>query len=528
MAEGIAQSDYAAAPRAFPSVGQHIADNIRASGRNPATVIAGFVTAWLAFALVMMIPPSGGLTPAGVSVLAIMVWASIMWVSEALPTGITAICIPLLLILTKGIPWEGANPPMAAAFAGFTNDVVWLCLFAFLVGAFLQLLKLDRRIALAILNALKASTASRVVWGFFGVNMVMALIVPAANARAATLLPIVDGVARLLGDTEEERNARKMIIIQSLVYGAMICGMVIMTAHLPNMILVDLFGKANFKLGYVDWFLLQWPYLGMFVLTQFWLRYHFRAASTPIAGGYEKIHAMHQELGAMGRTEWLLLALCAGGAIMFALGKGSPLLELHQYPLGIIGLVGILILFTPGLFPFTWKEVQDRTIWGTFLLLAGALTLTGAMTKSGLADWLANMTHGVVAGQVWWVAVLVMMLGTHVMRLGMLSNVAAVAMLAPVLFAMAPKLGLHPVAFTMLVADTDSFAYILPTQITAAVIAYSAGHFTTADYAKAGWVSVLIAIAYGILVMAPWYAFMGIPVWDPSAPWPFAGAVVAR
>jgi hypothetical protein len=21
--------------------------------------------------------------------------------------------------------------------------------------------------------------------------------------------------------------------------------------------------------------------------------------------------------------------------------------------------------------------------------------------------------------------------------------------------------------------------------------------------------------------MAPWYAFLGIPIWDPTAPWPF-------
>ena len=45
--------------------------------------------------------------------------------------------------------------------------------------------------------------------------------------------------------------------------------------------------------------------------------------------------------------------------------------------------------------------------------------------------------------------------------------------------------------------------------------------FSTSDYAKVGIVSVLIAIAYGILVMAPWYAFLGIPLWDASAPWPF-------
>jgi anion transporter len=502
--------------------GQYIADNIRASGKNPVSVIAGFVGAWLAFVLIAwVLPVPAGLSPAGMSVLAVVVWASLMWVSEAMPVGITGISIPLLLILTKGLAWTDGKPPLANAFSGFTNDVVWLCLFAFLLGAFLQLLKLDRRIALAILDKARANTVGRIVWGFFGVNMVLALFVPAANARSAALLSIVDGVARLLGDTEEERAARKMIVIQSLVYGAMICGMVIMTAHLPNLILVDLFGKANFRLDYLHWTLLQFPYLGMFVLTQWWLRIHFRTSRVTIAGGYDRIRAMHQQMGEMSRPEWLLLALAACAAIVFALGKGSPILELYDYPLGIIGLIGIMALFTPGLFPFTWKEVQDRTIWGTFLLLGGALTMTSAMTKSGLADWLASLVHGAVVGQTWWMVLLIMMIGTHIIRIGMLSNVAAVAMLAPILFAMAPKLGLHPVAFTMLVADTDTFAYILPTQITAAVIAYSAGHFSTADYAKAGWVSMLIAVAYGILVMAPWYAYLGMPVWNPSAPWPF-------
>ena len=141
-------------------------------------------------------------------------------------------------------------------------------------------------------------------------------------------------------------------------------------------------------------------------------------------------------------------------------------------------------------------------MWGTFLLLGGAITLTGAMSKSGLALWLADLIHGAVAGHAWWMVLLIMMVGTHVVRIGMLSNVAAI---------------------TMLVADTDTFAYLLPTQITAAVIAYGTETFSTADYAKAGWVSILIAIAYGIVIMAPWYAFLGMPVWDATVAWPFGG-----
>lgn len=180
-----------------------------------------------------------------------------------------------------------------------------------------------------------------------------------------------------------------------------------------------------------------------------------------------------------------------------------------------------MLLFTPGLFPFSWKQVQDRTIWGTFLLLGGAITMTAAMAKSGLAAYLADLIHHFVTGMPWWQAVLAMMIGTHFIRVGMLSNVAAIAMLAPITFELGEQLGFHPAAFMLLVCDTDTFAYILPTQITAAVIAYGSDEFSMTDYFRVGWVAVIIAILYGLLVMAPWYAFLGIPVWDPTAPWPF-------
>lgn len=501
----------------------HITGNLRVIGKDPKRVLIGFAAGWLLFFLIwLVLPRPQGLSAEGMTVLAIVVWASIMWVSEAMPVGITGISVPTLLILTHAIPWQDGKPPMGTVFSGFTHHVVWLCLFAFFVGAIMQLLKMDRRIALGILDKIKASSVGRVIWGMFGVNIVLAFLIPAANARAATLLPVVKGITNLLGDTPEEQEAKKAIVIQSLVYGCMICGVFILTAHLPNMILVGIFGSHGFpNLNYVNWALLQFPYLGMFVLTQWWVRYHFRTKNVRIAGGHAEIHKQYKQLGKMSRAEWLLLVIFAGVALLFAMGKGSPIYPLHHFQLGIIGLIGILILFIPGLFPFKWKEVQDRTIWGTFLLLGGALTMTAAMTKSGLAGWLAELIHGSVVGLPWWGIILALMAGTHLIRLGMLSNVAAVAMLAPVVFAMAPKVGLHPVAFTLLVCDTDTYAYVLPTQITAAVIAYGSETFSTADYAKAGWVCILIAMAYGLLVMAPWYALLGMPVWNPAAPWPF-------
>ena len=171
----------------------------------------------------------------------------------------------------------------------------------------------------------------------------------------------------------------------------MICGMFIMTAHLPNMIMVGIFDKAGFSnLNYLNWMLLQAPYLGMFALTQAWIRWHFGTRKVHIAGGVEALQKKYDDLGPMTMPEKVLLGIFALAGIMFMTGKGSFIAELHHQPLGVIGLLGMLVLFAPGLMPCSWKSVQEKTIWGTFLLLGGAMTMTTAMTQSGLAQWLAQ------------------------------------------------------------------------------------------------------------------------------------------
>jgi solute carrier family 13 (sodium-dependent dicarboxylate transporter), member 2/3/5 len=486
-------------------------DNVVASGRKkPATTLIGFAVAWFAFFFILwLMPLPQGMSPAGKATLAIMVWACIMWITEAIPVGISGLLIPALLVLTEAVR------PFSAAAGGFVTPVMFLCLSAFLFAAIMQAAGLDRRIALSLLKWTKAKTVNGVIWAMFGVTFILSFIIPAANSRAATMLPVINGITRFFGDTETERNAKKAIVIQALVYGSMISGMCILTAHLPNIVLVGLFEKQGLKLSYFDWFIMQWPYLGMFVLTQWWVQWYFKTKGVGIQGGLQTIERQHAELPRANQSEWLVLVIFGVIAAMWMFEKQTGIASHNA------ALIGLALLFIPGVFHFPWKDIQDRTIWGTLLLLAGALSLSDAIGKTGLAQWFSDIVHPIAQGHTWWMILLILMVGTHIIRLGMLSNIAAVAMIAPILIALAPKLGLHPVAFTMLVADTDSFAYILPTQITAAVIAYSTGVFSAQDYAKVGWVSVLIGIVYGICVMAPWYAFLGVPVWDPTAPWPF-------
>ena len=209
-------------------------------GKPGLRIILGFASAWALFFLVLALPAPEGMNPLAMKTLAVVIWAVIIWVTEAMPVGVTGLIIPMLLLVT------GALPKMPQAFAGYTAHTTYLCLGAFIFSAMMQLCGLVRRISIACLNFFKVTTSNQLIRAMFVNNFVLALLIPATAARGATLLPIVKGFLGVFNDSPAEQKAKSHIVIQSMVYSTLICGVVVMTAHMPNIIMVNLFQK---KLG---------------------------------------------------------------------------------------------------------------------------------------------------------------------------------------------------------------------------------------------------------------------------------------
>jgi len=437
-------------------------------------------------------------------VLAVIAWACIVWVTEAVPVGVAGLTIPMLLVVTKAVP------KIPEAFGGFVLDVSFMTLGAFIFAAILCSAKLDTRIALAVLNKMKAVRVGKIIVALFTTNMVLSLAVPAANARSATVLPIINGVNSLFGDSPGENAAKKAIAISCIVYATMVGGIVFLTAHLPNVLMVGLFDKQlGVHISWMQWLWLHLPIVGLFPLMYWIISFTFRSNKVEVPGGLERIRKEQEELGPTRSHEWVILAIFAFAATMWALE------DIHKIKTGMMTLVALVVFFIPGIFPLKWATIQNKTIWGTWLLLGGALSLSAAMGSSGLAKQMAALIHPWVEGQGWIAVLLIMMAATQVIRLGMLSNIAAVAMLAPILLEMAPLLNMNPVAFTLLIANVDTFAFLIPTQVVAGVVAYSTGTFSMWDYFKVGLPTVVVAILWSVFVMAPWYALNGFAVWEP-------------
>ncbi|MCL4536932.1 MAG: SLC13 family permease, partial [Nitrospirae bacterium] len=430
-------------PQAAKGVLGYFINNLRARGRPARKTLLGYVAAWAAWAFILWGIDISSIIPtySAKAVLAIIVWACIIWVTEAIPVGVSGLMIPMLLVVTKAVP------KIPEAFGGYVLDVSFLCLGAFIFGAILWSANLDTRIALTVLSKMKSTKVSKVIIGLFSTCMGLALVIPAAVARSATLLPVVRGIMELFGETKSESNAKKAIVISSLVYAPMVGGILILTAHMPNVIMVGLFDKQlNIHISWIQWLWLHLPIAGLFPIMYWILKFFFKFKHVEVSGGIERIETAKKELGKTKNYEWVILLIFAFAATMWALE------DVHKIKTGMITLIALGVFFIPGIFPLKWKAIENKTIWGTWLLLGGALSMSAAMGSTGLAKYLAAIIHPVVEGKGWIAVLFIMMFATQFIRLGMLSNVAAVAMLAPVLLEMAPLLNMNPVAFTLLVA----------------------------------------------------------------------------
>jgi len=482
------------------SSGFSLLKNAETAGINGRVALTGFFVSWIAFASILMfVPLSKGLTLSGRATMAVTVWAIITWLSGSVPKAISGLAIPLLLIIS------GAFAKIPQAFSGYTSNTTFLVIGTFMFAAAMGCAGLDRRIALATIG--KSSKVGSMIRGVFLANLASALFIPATVARASTYFPVVQGLKDLFKGHAEEAKVRKALSIAAIGFSASLGAPLFLTAHMPNVVVAaTLASSGSVDLTWTKWFLMMWPMVGFSLVVFLWQKYHFKVDKLEIRGGSETIAQEKASLGKMQAIEWIILG-CFLLAVMLWITQ-----PLHHIPTGMVTLLALLVLFIPGLLPIGWKTLQGKTMWGTWLMLAGALSLASALSSTGVAKLIASNVFKVIPHVSGFLVLLMVMVAIQVFRLGIASSVAATSLLAPILAALAPMLHLNPVPFVLSVAVLDPFTFLIPVELASCVVAYGSEDFSFLDFFKAGAPVTLMAIAYVLLIMVPWWGFMGFPL----------------
>jgi len=443
------------------------------------------------------------LSPVGWTTAALGMLMAVWWATEAVPIAITAL-LPLVCFPLFGV----ANIQDTAA--PYSNKVIYLFLGGFIVAFAMQRWNLHRRIALGVLQHVGGNGRSLVA-GFMLASAVISMWVM-NTSTTMMLLPIAVSIITVIhksvaGLDEKAKADFQYALLLGVAYGATIGGMATLVGTAPNAMLAA-FMLENYgtEIDFASWMLVGLP-LSAAMLPLAWLaltRIVFKVDFKTCGEGRAALQRMHDDLGRISVPE---IRVAIVFTVMALAWVGRPLLT--QLP-GLsalddsgIAMAGAVALF---LIPsgdkrdpllLRWKYAE-RLPWSVLILFGGGLTLAGAVSRTGLAEWLGGNLQAI--GMLPLALLVIIAAAMIVFVTELTSNIATTATFLPVVGAIAIETGVDPIVLTVPVTLAASCAFMLPVATPPNAIVFGSGLLTIPKMVRAGIALNIIGVVLVSLV----------------------------
>ena len=164
--------------------------------------------------------------------------------------------------------------------------------------------------------------------------------------------------------------------------------------------------------------------------------------------------------------------------------------------LAAVALFGIPYNIKKGDFIIIWKDTS-KLAWGILVLFGGGLALAQGMSASGIVDMVANSIAQSEISVLFTAALLIFLM---LFMTELMSNVALVAVLAPVVAGIAIGLDIPMLHLLIPVTIASSCAFMLPMATPPNAIVFASGYVKIPQMARVGVILNLIAVVLLILV----------------------------
>ncbi|HIK00267.1 TPA: DASS family sodium-coupled anion symporter [archaeon] len=406
-------------------------------------------------------------------VASIMVFVAVLWFTEALPLWITALIVPVLLVVLARI--KPVN-----AFAPFFDPIIALLLGGCVLGQAIQVHNFDKRIIEKLIS-------------FFGKNskiFLLGLMIVTAlisfwisnTATAALMMPI--GVAVLLASRLKPGSNYGRAVVLGVAYATTIGGLGTPVGTPPNLIAIRWLAEHGIHLSFLGWTIRALPLVVIMIPLAWFVLITFYKPEIPVIKFAEK------EKKPMSREQKTVFWVFA---ITVLLWLTETLHGIHN---SVIAMLPVITLFGLNLLG---KKDLFKIEWDVLLLVGGGLSLGNAIVLTGLDKILATGLAGVLGGQSAFILFFVLALFA-VGFTAFVANTGAAAILIPVMIPLASILGVSPLAVGLVVGMVVSFDFIVPVGTPPNAMAYGTGYAKVIDMVKAGLLlSILGSLAIELM-----------------------------
>ena len=412
--------------------------------------------------------------------LIVLAIAAFFFITELIPLAITAMSVPVILILTKVLT-------AAQGFAGLADSNVILFAGMFIVGASLFETGVAKVIGDKIVNMAGGSEIGLT----FGVMLVAVLLssVLSNTGTTAVLLPVAIGIANSAGWNRGR-------ILMPLALAAGLGGTLTLVGTPPNLVVNGVLGTAKLEqFGFFEFALAGGPMTiaGMAFLLTIGRKlipdrkYEGEDAAPPAD---DKVYDTTKQI--------VSSAIIVMVVIIMAFGAKLP--GFLNMPLHVASTLGALVCVLTGV--IGEKQAYRAIDWTTIFLFAGMLPLASAMNSTGAGKMIADVVVGFMGESPSPFIIMSAMFWLTSLLTQFMSNTASTTLLAPICLSIAEGIGASPFAILMIVAMAASCAFATPVGTPPNTLVFGPGGFKFNDYIKVG--TPLILVCYVVLmIVAP-------------------------
>lgn len=471
----------------------------------------------VALVVILLLPGGEGLSVAGQRSLAILAFAVILWVTEAVSYPVSSVMILGLMAVLLGFspdpdaPGEvlGTGKGLTMALGGFSSSAVALVAAALALAAAMKITGLHQRVALLVLRVAGEKT-SHILVGVIAISIILAFFVPSATARAGAVIPILMGMVAAFG-LPARSNLGALLMITA-VQAVSIWNVGIKTAAAQNLVAVEFIGKQMGQdVSWPQWFLWAAPWsVVMSVVLYFVMRLAITPEVDRIEGGREVVRRNLAELGPMTGPEKRLTGI---GVLLVLLWATEG--TLHQLDSPTVTLLAIAVLLLPKVGVFDWKSVERAIDWGTLVVFAIGISLGSVLLKTDAATWLSEVTFSALGIQNMPMLAMIALVSafTILIHLGFASATSLSSALIPVFIALAasiPGTAHEGMGFVLIQQFVICFGFLLPISAPQNMVAYGTGAFTAKQFLKTGIPITVIGYLLILLFSATYWQWTGL------------------
>lgn len=450
--------------------------------------------ALVGFGLSLQLNPIAGLTQQGVRMLAIALAAAFLWITEAVPIGVTGVLIIFFEV------WAGVFS-LAQGLSFLAHPVNTVVVAGYLLAAILVKSGLDVRIGLTVIARMGEKT-DRLILGMMISTAFLSLWM-SNTAATAIMIPIALGILNLAGVQPGYSNMGKAMTI-SIAYAANIGGMGTPTGTPANPIAIAfLESMADIRLSFLDWMIRAMPLVILLIpLSWLLLKTIYPLEIQEVKGGLSFVKQRLTEMGKLNKLEKKVLRFFVLAILVWSADSFIPL---HKDWLYLVSAVLSILIVTPKIGFLSWKEAEKKISWGILLVIGGGLAMGTGLQEAGVIDWITALLSSALGQTSETIALLLIALITGGIGITLFCTISGTAtVFLPVAIALALKYGWNPVAFGVVACLSCSFAYLLPANTAPNAIAYDAGYFKISDMFTAGIMQVILSILV-LMIIAQFY-----------------------